>query len=159
MVGYYPSETETNDELTWSSLGSVVIDKTAPTTFSLDISSATHTDDRVGFQYFKFEATFSNSSANNLIFPEIKLIGVQYKNTTNTTWTPDILTMTVTTTIPLDGKSTMFGIRDLSTNKTSENINWLLPTADEFNPIMSDENVLLKRSPGLRLPFSYILIR
>lgn len=143
MAGYYPlendtnSETETNDELTWIYLSSVVIDQTDPTTFSLDIPSGTYTDDRVGFQYFKFETIPGNTSAKKLIFPEIKLIGKQYKNTT---WTPDILTMTVTTTIPLDGKSTMFGIRDLSTKKTRENINWLLPTADEFNPIMSDEN-------------------
>ena len=140
MVGYYPSGTVTNDVLTWTNLNSVVIDQTDPTTFSLDISSEKYkddTDDCAGFQYFKFEATPINTSVNKLIFPEIKLIGEQYKNKA---WTSDILTMNVITTIPLDGKSTMFGIRDLSTEKTRKTINWLLSTADEFNPIMSDDN-------------------
>lgn len=59
---------------------------------------------------------------------------------TDANWTDDILTMTVTTTIPLDGQSTMFGIRDLSITDSNKTINWKLETADEFNPIMHDEN-------------------
>lgn len=145
MAGYYPSGTvtndETNDELTWSYLSSVVIDQTNPTTFSLDIPSTMYTDDRVGFQYFKFDAALSNSAASEsvtkLIFPEITLVGQEYKNTT---WKPGLLTMTVTTTIPLNNQATMFGIRDLSTINKSKVITWKKETADEFNPISSDPN-------------------
>ena len=146
MVGYYPSGTvtndETNDELTWTYLSSVVIDKIDKidkTVISLDIPSATYTDERVGFQYFKFDAAFSDSSGQSsvskLIFPEITLNGQEYKNTI---WKPGLLTMTVTTTIPLNNQATMFGIRDLSTTNKSKVITWKKETADEFHPISSD---------------------